>query len=283
MAAEAGRKNSILTVLKSIVQEVNQIPRLTDALFRLAERVKQTMGVDSCSIYLADYNSQAFVLKATDGLAPDAVELVKIGFSEGLIGLVGQREEPLNIQDAPNHPRFKHYPEVKEESYHAFLGTPIIHQRKVLGVITMQQSARRKFSEDEEAFLVTLAAQIALEISHAETRGALNPIAGIYAGHMQKNVRGVPGSPGLAMGVGYSVLQCRMVICFFSAPASTSTFKASLTSFIVAMPLDITMGFPIRPMCLKYGRFVISPDGILYRRIFNSVSKSGTILLIVPF
>ena len=163
MAAEAGRKNSILTVLKSIVQEVNQIPRLTDGLFRLAERVKQTMGVDSCSIYLADYNSQAFVLKATDGLAPDAVELVKIGFSEGLIGLVGQREEPLNIQDAPNHPRFKHYPEVKEESYHAFLGTPIIHQRKVLGVITMQQSARRKFSEDEEAFLVTLAAQIALE------------------------------------------------------------------------------------------------------------------------
>ena len=127
MAAEAGRKNSILTVLKSIVQEVNQIPRLTDGLFRLAERVKQTMGVDSCSIYLADYNAQAFVLKATDGLAPDAVELVKIGFSEGLIGLVGQREEPLNIQDAPNHPRFKHYPEVKEESYHAFLGTPIIH------------------------------------------------------------------------------------------------------------------------------------------------------------
>ena len=204
MAAEAGRKNSILTVLKSIVQEVNQIPRLTDGLFRLAERVKQTMGVDSCSIYLADYNAQAFVLKATDGLAPDAVELVKIGFSEGLIGLVGQREEPLNIQDAPNHPRFKHYPEVKEERYHAFLGTPIIHQRKVLGVITMQQSARRKFSEDEEAFLVTLAAQIALEISHAETRGALNPIAGIYAGHIQKNVRGVPGSPGLAMGVGYS-------------------------------------------------------------------------------
>ncbi|NVK55201.1 MAG: phosphoenolpyruvate--protein phosphotransferase [Alteromonadaceae bacterium] len=194
----------MLSVLKSIVQEVNQIPRLTDALFRLAERVKQTMGVDSCSIYLADYAAQAFVLKATDGLAPDAVELVKIGFSEGLIGLVGQREEPLNIQDAPNHPRFKHYPEVKEENYHAFLGTPIIHQRKVLGVITMQQSAKRKFSEDEEAFLVTLAAQIALEISNAETRGALNPSAGMYVGNLQKNVRGVPGSPGLAMGVGYS-------------------------------------------------------------------------------
>lgn len=204
MAGTQGGKGSILTVLKSIVQEVNQIPRLTDALFRLAIRVKETMQVDSCSIYLADYSNQEFILKATDGLAVDAVEHVRIGFSEGLIGLVGQREEPLNIENAPQHPRFKHYPEVKEENYNAFLGTPIIHQRKVLGVITMQQSAMRKFSEDEEAFLVTLAAQIALEISNAETRGALNPHAGMYVGNMQKNVRGVPGSPGLAMGVGYS-------------------------------------------------------------------------------
>ena len=204
MAGIQGGKGSILTVLKSIVQEVNQIPRLTDALFRLAARVKETMQVDSCSIYLADYTHQEFILKATDGLARDAVERVKIGFSEGLIGLVGQREEPLNIENAHQHPRFKHYPEVKEEHYNAFLGTPIIHQRKVLGVITMQQSAMRKFSEDEEAFLVTLAAQIALEISNAETRGALNPHAGMYVGNMQKNVRGVPGSPGLAMGMGYS-------------------------------------------------------------------------------
>lgn len=204
MAGTRGEKGSILTVLKSIVQEVNQIPRLTDALFRLAVRVKETMQVDSCSIYLADYTNQEFILKATDGLAVDAVERVRIGFSEGLIGLVGQREEPLNIENAHQHPRFKHYPEVKEEHYNAFLGTPIIHQRKVLGVITMQQSAMRKFSEDEEAFLVTLAAQIALEISNAETRGALNPYAGMYVGAMQKNVRGIPGSPGLAMGVGYS-------------------------------------------------------------------------------
>jgi|TARA_Y100001947_G_scaffold159421_1_gene176680 phosphotransferase system enzyme I (PtsP) len=204
VAGTRGEKGSILTVLKSIVQEVNQIPRLTDALFRLAVRVKETMQVDSCSIYLADYTNQEFILKATDGLAVDAVERVRIGFSEGLIGLVGQREEPLNIENAHQHPRFKHYPEVKEEHYNAFLGTPIIHQRKVLGVITMQQSAMRKFSEDEEAFLVTLAAQIALEISNAETRGALNPHAGMYVGAMQKNVRGIPGSPGLAMGVGYS-------------------------------------------------------------------------------
>ena len=199
-----GNSGAMLTTLKRIVQEMNRIPALDTALFRLASQVKQTLKVDSCSIYLADYDAQVFTLKATDGLHPDAVELVRIGFSEGLIGLVGQREEPLNIVNAHSHPRFKHYPEVKEESYNAFLGTPIIHQRKVLGVITLQQSEMRRFSEDEEAFLVTLAAQLALEITNADIRGALNNTSSVEAIVQQKNVRGIAGSPGLAIGFGFS-------------------------------------------------------------------------------
>ena len=75
-------KGNMLTTLKSIVQEINQIPQLEKALFRLATRVKQTMQVNSCSIYLADYDNQEFILKATDGLHPDAVEQVRIGFSK---------------------------------------------------------------------------------------------------------------------------------------------------------------------------------------------------------
>ncbi len=193
----------MLTTLKRIVQEVNQIPDLDNALSCVASRVKDALKVDSCSVYLANYEEQNLLLVATDGLAPDAIGHVAIGFSEGLIGLIGQREEPINISDAPAHPRFKHYPEVKEENYHAFLGAPIIHQRRVLGVITLQQRKRRKFSEDEEAFLVTLATQLALEIAHAEARGILTVNDSGTTSHWQKPLRGVPGSTGLAIGIGY--------------------------------------------------------------------------------
>ncbi|MCC2617962.1 phosphoenolpyruvate--protein phosphotransferase [Aestuariibacter halophilus] len=196
----------MLTTLKRIVQEVNQIPVLEDALQCLANRLRTALKVDSCSIYLADYEKQHFLLMATEGLAADAVGKVAIGFSEGLIGLIGQREEPLNISDARAHPRFKHYPEVKEEKYHAFLGAPIIHQRKVLGVLTLQQRGKRRFSEDEEAFLVTLAAQLALEIKHAEARGLMtlnDPTTASSSRQWQKTLRGVPGATGLGMGVGF--------------------------------------------------------------------------------
>jgi phosphotransferase system enzyme I (PtsP) len=194
----------MLTSLKQIIQEVSKIPGLDPALTRLVSMVKQTMQVDSCSIYLSNYSERNLVLTATDGLDTNAVGKVKIGFNEGIIGLIGDREEPLNVEDAPRHPRFKHYPEVKEDNYHAFIGTPIIYQRKVLGVITMQQRQARRFSEDEEAFLVTLAAQIALEIVNAEMRGEPLSSQADTSLH-QRTVNGIPGSPGLAMGVGYAV------------------------------------------------------------------------------
>ena len=191
----------MLTALKQIIQEVGQIPDLQPALMRLVEMVKETMSVDSCSIYLTDYAKQELSLVATVGLDPEAVGKVKIGFYEGLIGLVGDREEPINIENAPQHPKFKHFPEVKEEKFHAFIGTPIIYQRKVLGVIAMQQESIRRFSEDEEAFLITLAAQIALEIVTAETLGNLNLDNKVLINE-SRVVNGIPGSPGLVIGRG---------------------------------------------------------------------------------
>lgn len=193
----------MLTALKRIVQEVNQIPVLDDALNCLADRLREALKVDSCSIYLADYEQQHFLLFATEGLAKSAVGQVRIGFSEGLVGLTAQREEPINISDAHHHPRFKHFPEVKEDDYHAFLGAPIIHQRKVLGVLTLQQKLKRRFSEDEEAFLVTLAMQLAVEIANAKARGSINLLQENIPKDWQKAVQGIPGSSGLAVGFGY--------------------------------------------------------------------------------
>ena len=192
----------MLTTLKQIVQEVSRTPELDAALNRLVTLVKKAMEVDSCSIYLANYDKQQLILAATNGLDQGAVGKVRIGFYEGVIGLVGQREEPLNIENVHQHPHFKHYPEVKEENYNAFLGTPIIYQRKVLGVMTIQQTQMRRFSPDEEAFLVTLATQIALEIANANMLGELIQSESMVQPSGPQMVNGVPGASGLAMGIG---------------------------------------------------------------------------------
>ncbi len=186
----------MLTTLRSIVQEVAAIPSFRDALDCLALRVKESMGVDCCSVYLTEAPQSDHVLMATEGLSKSAIGIIKIAANEGLVGLVAQREEPINVQNAQQHPRFKFFPEADEEAYHSFLGAPIIHQRRVLGVITVQHTEKRPFSQDEESFLVTLAAQMALEIVHARTRGELN----IRQENKTPALSGVSGSDGFAIG-----------------------------------------------------------------------------------
>ncbi|MEY3018530.1 MAG: hypothetical protein RL336_1665 [Pseudomonadota bacterium] len=166
----------MLTSLRRIVQEVNSVKNYAEALKLIVDRVADEMNTDVCTIYMWDDSTQRFVFAATRGLNQDLCGKVSLSRDEGLVGLVGMREEPLNLERADAHPRFHFMAGIGEELYNAFLGVPIIHQRRVLGVLVVQQAARRRFDEAEEAFLVTLSAQLAGVIAHAEASGALHDV-----------------------------------------------------------------------------------------------------------
>ena len=93
----------MLDVLKSIIQDVNEAGSLDDLLKIIVTRVQQTMGTDVFSVYLLDPDSNRYVLMATQGLNQDSVGKVSLGHSEGLVGLVGVREEPINLEHAGEH------------------------------------------------------------------------------------------------------------------------------------------------------------------------------------
>lgn len=188
----------MLNSLRSIVQEVNSARDLASILRIIVTRVKAAMDTEVCSIYLRDPNN-LYTLMATDGLNSSAIGKVRLRINEGLVGMVAAREEPINLDQADSHPKYHYFPETGEERYSAFLGVPIIHHRNVLGVLVVQQGDRRKFDEGEEAFLVTMSAQLAGVIAHAEATGALATI-GKGAPAQEARFIGVPGAPGVAIG-----------------------------------------------------------------------------------
>ncbi len=197
----------MLEILRRIIQEVNAATGLAEALDTVVCQIRRALQVDVCSVYLA-VPSGDLVLMATEGLNPDARYRVRLKHSEGLVGLVAERAEPVNLEDAPSHPRYKYFPDTGEERYHAFLGIPIIHQRQLLGVLVIQQRACRRFDEDHVAFLITLAAQLAGAIRHAESSGE---IRSLFQGAESPDwsVRGIPGAPGVARGRAWVVFPSR--------------------------------------------------------------------------
>lgn len=192
----------MLDMLRRIVQEVNLANNLEQALNIIVKRVKNVMHVDVCSVFITDEQSNEYVLMATDGLNAEAVGKIRMSDSVGLVSLVGKRAEAINIADAIKNPRYQHFPEVSEEAFHGFLGVPIMHHRKVLGVLVVQSSEIQKFSEDDETLLITVAAQLAAAIVHAEASGGISGLkqsAGEKE-HESKPIHGLPGAPGVAMG-----------------------------------------------------------------------------------
>ncbi|WP_179574752.1 phosphoenolpyruvate--protein phosphotransferase [Pseudomonas sediminis] len=196
----------MLNTLRKIVQEVNAAKDLKAALTIIVQRVKEAMGSQVCSVYLLDPESNRFVLMATDGLNKRSIGKVSMAPSEGLVGLVGSREEPLNLEDAAGHPRYRYFAETGEERYASFLGAPIIHHRRVMGVLVVQQKERRQFDEGEEAFLVTMSAQLAGVIAHAEATGSIRGLGRQGKGVQEAKFVGVPGAPGAAVGTAVVVL-----------------------------------------------------------------------------
>lgn len=190
----------MLNALRKVVQEVNAAASLEQALWLIVQRVRAEMSTQVCSIYLLDTVSQRYILMATEGLNRDSVGKVSLGLDEGLVGLVAKREEPINLDDAESHPQYRYFPETGEERFRSFLGTPIIHLGKVLGVLVVQQAEERRFDESEESFLVTLAAQLAAVIAHAEATGSLNQVSLHGYRPPEATFQGVVGAHGVALG-----------------------------------------------------------------------------------
>ena len=192
----------MLDVLRRIVQEVGGAGDLEQALAIIVKRVKQAMAADVCSVYLCDYAQRRHVLMATDGLNPAAVGHVSLVMGDGVVSVVAETAEPLNLDNAPDHSRYQFVAETGEEYYHGFLGVPIIHHRRMLGVLVVRQRQIRKFAEDEVAFLVTMAAQLAGAIAHAEASGGishnLNSGSSLTAGTI---LEGLAGAPGVGIGI----------------------------------------------------------------------------------
>ena len=190
----------MLESLRHIVQQVNSAPNLRIALDTLVLSLKEAIKTEVVSVYLYNSSLNRYVLMATEGLNKNAIGYAGLGFSEGLVGQVGLKQEPVNIENASLHPKYHYIPEIGEEPFHSFLGVPIIHQRKIRGVLVVQDRAHRRFDEDHVAFLVTLSAQIAGSIDSAEARGELYDTYPQDLTEPDVNFIGVVASPGVAIG-----------------------------------------------------------------------------------
>ena len=197
----------MLDALRQVIQDVDAAPSFRAALDLLVARVSMILDAEVCSIFLRDGGRFHFV--ANEGLNAEMVGAVSMGADEGMVGLVAARAEPINLEDAASHPRFAYVPGLGEDAFAAFLGVPIVHVGQTLGVLVVQDREQRRYDENEVAFLVTLGAQIASRVAHAEATGDIKDLVAStpsIGDSSEARFKGVAGVPGIGLGTAFVVL-----------------------------------------------------------------------------
>jgi phosphotransferase system, enzyme I, PtsP len=171
MRGALGGPRVLLRRLREVMAEPVSAQERLDKIVVL---IAANMVAEVCSVYVLRVDG-TLELYATEGLNKAAVHQTVLRADEGLVGLVASEANPINLSEAQNHPAFSYRPETGEEIYHSFLGVPVLRAGNTLGVLVVQNRARRTYTEEEEEALQTTAMVLAEMIASGELSAIAKP------------------------------------------------------------------------------------------------------------
>jgi phosphotransferase system enzyme I (PtsP) len=232
MRGALGGPRVLLRRLREVMAEPVSAQERLDKIVVL---IAANMVAEVCSVYVLRVDS-TLELYATEGLNREAVHHTVMRSDEGLVGLVANEANAVNLSDAQAHPAYSYRPETGEEIYHSFLGVPILRAGNTLGVLVVQNRARRTYSEEEVEALQTTAMVLAEMIASGELL-AIAPPGAEPAVRRSLRLQGSALNEGIALG--HVVLhEPRVIITNFIADDVTRE-RARLDGAITALRADL--------------------------------------------
>src|SRR2546421_1373120 len=160
-----------LRLLTETIAAVNSSLDLEEVLHLVAEKVADALGADACFVYLYDERANELVLRATHGTNVDEMtRRPRMRPGEGITGSAASERAPVMIPSAAHlDPRFKQFPNLREDEYESILAVPILARGELLaGALNVRTLEPREYRRDEVELLQSIADQVAQSIVHAQ-------------------------------------------------------------------------------------------------------------------
>src|ERR687887_682462 len=159
-----------LRVLTETIAAVNSSLDLEEVLSLVARQVAEALAADACFVYLHDDRTDELVLRATHGTGVEEMtRRPRMRPPEGITGTAAADRAPVMIPaKAHLDPRFKSFPNLREDEFESILAVPIIARGDRLeGAMNVRTREPREFTLGEIDLLVAIASQVAQSIEHA--------------------------------------------------------------------------------------------------------------------
>ena len=184
----------LIRQLRAIMASASEPQAKLDSIVKV---IASNMIAEVSSIYVRRPDG-TLELFATEGLRKEAVHALHMKKGEGLVGLIAEWGQPVNLADAQKHEAFSYKPETGEEIYHSFLGVPMLRDRRTIGVLTVQNKIERRYTNEEVEALETTAMVLAEIIASGAIAGAVAPAPNRSGSSI--TLKGHALNDGLALG-----------------------------------------------------------------------------------
>src|SRR5579884_460431 len=162
-------------------EQVRDLYRLTDPalselpleelLDELLNRVRDALDVDTVAILLYDEETQELVARAAKGIEEEVEQGVRIPLGKGFAGRIAAERVAIFIAEL-NHADIMN-PILREKRIRSLLGTPLIVEGDLIGVLHVGSLTPRTFGPRDLAILQVAAARAAPGIERARLYSAL--------------------------------------------------------------------------------------------------------------
>ena len=163
----------------------------------LVETIASSMHADVCSIYLAR-PGDILELFASHGLKKSSIHVTRLRVGEGLVGEIAETASDLNLTEPQTHPKFAYRPETGEEEYHSFIGVPLLHSHKVIGVLVVQSKQSRNYTPELLEILHTVAMVISELVIGTKLVDAFDIAGAEHPALQSQQFTGLTLAPGIA-------------------------------------------------------------------------------------
>jgi len=194
-----GRLDQVLDFVHFVAKPMPLSLLLDEAPRRIAEIV----GADVASLYLLEGEGGELVLRGNVGFPQGARGVVRLAVGEGITGMAVECMRPISVVQAPEHERYRAFPELDEDRYPVFLAVPVLGHQRALGALVVQRAGDLAFGASDIDLIVALTVPIASGIRHAQLldeKTERHQARRTGGGTRKVTLPGVPVVPGRGLG-----------------------------------------------------------------------------------
>ncbi len=159
-----------LRLVTETIAAVNSTLELAQLFDLVSAKVAEALEADACFVYLYDEGADELVLRASYGTrVEDMTRVPKMRPGEGITGSAAAERAPIMIARAAHlDPRFKRFPNLREEQYESILAVPVLARERLEGALNVRTKEPRAFTDAEIELLMAIAGQVAQAIENAK-------------------------------------------------------------------------------------------------------------------